>query len=173
MNQMCHRPAKYRQGHNGERMTLLWIHLGDDGDGYRQHSTSIGLSSFASVSQGVALTEAEQSVKLALQKEGRSSRYISSEVVRDREAVVKVIQRGAVCGGCRRRGARCKLCKRVVRLLLRAASSGLFAARQLQEHSTLMTTVRRVQQLITAEPIWNWERMPSAPKLLPEQPKIK
>lgn len=58
-----------------------------------------------------------------------------------------------------------KLLQRAVTLMLRKARTGLYTARQLRNQYAPTVTVRRVQQLLSAEPNLSWERMPQAPLL--------
>lgn len=115
--------------------------------------------------QGNPLTEVKKAVVLELHKEGHSSRTIASHVGRCRDAVLAVIRRGSVRGGARRRGAKRKLLKRAVNLLLRAARTGAFTASELQRRYAPNVTVRRVLQILSADPNLNWEKTQSAPAL--------
>ncbi len=117
------------------------------------------------MTQGVALTEAEQEVIRALHREGRTSRYVSTMTNRSRDAVLSVIRRGVVRAGGRKRVVRRKLFNRVVRLIVRQARTGLYTARELRDRYAPHVTVRRVQQLLAAEPDLRWERAPAAPRL--------
>ena len=117
--------------------------------------------------QGVALTEAERATVLALHGEGKSSRAIANNINRGRDAVLRVIKSASVRGGTRKRGVHRKLPLRAVRLLLRAARTGRFTASELQRRYAPQVTVRRVQQLLAADPTLSWEKAQSAPALYP------
>lgn len=106
--------------------------------------------------QGVPLTKEERSVVLALAEEGLSLRKITSRINRGRDAVLRVIARGSIRERLRRRGVRRKLPKRCVRLMLRAARTENFTARELQVRYAPMVTVRRVQKLLAQEPTLQW-----------------
>lgn len=115
--------------------------------------------------KGISLTTEERAVVLALFKEGVSRSRIAMEVKRSRSAISKVIREGQVRGGCRRRGPKRKLKIRVVRLIIRAAKTGEYTARELRDKYAPDVTVRRVQQVLQSDPELCWERMNVAPML--------
>ena len=117
------------------------------------------------MTQGSPLSEKDRTVILELAKEGYSSRVIADRVGRGKDAVLKVIRNGKIRAGVRRRGVRRKLPLRGLRLMIRAAHSGSYTAQDLQQRYAPMISVRRVQQLLAAEPTLKWEKMPSAPGL--------
>ncbi len=114
---------------------------------------------------GVALTESEDAVILAYSREGPSSRQIVTRTGHGWNTILHLIRRGKVRGGTRKRGIRRKLPMRVVRLILRRAKTGLYTSRELRDAFAPMVTVRRVQQLLAADPDLCWQQMPASPAL--------
>ena len=112
--------------------------------------------------RGVSLSEAERASILTIHREGKSSRYIASTINRGRDAVLSVIRSGQVRGWQRRRAVKRQVTLRIVRLICRKARTGLFSARELQEKYAPMVTVRRVQQLLSADTYLNFFRVQKA-----------
>ena len=99
------------------------------------------------MARGVALTGEEESVILALSREGLSSRQIVMRTGHGRNTILRVIKRGEVRGGTRKRGVRRKIPVCVVRLIIRRAKTGLYTSCDSRDSYAPTVSVRRVQQL--------------------------
>lgn len=113
------------------------------------------------------LTVEEQARILAHSQDNWTVREIAVQVGRSRSAVHKVIKRGMVVAGTRRRGPKPKLSDSDQRLLLRKARTGNYSCRQLRDQFAPSLSVRRVQQMLSADPILHYVRMRKAPNLTP------
>ncbi len=114
---------------------------------------------------GQSLTKEERSEVLKLYEGGKTITAIYVIINRCCSAVRRVITQGTKQGGQRRTGPKRKVLQREVRLLLRQARTGEYSARQLRDLYAPMVTVRRVQQLLAADPHLTWRRPHAAPKL--------
>lgn len=113
------------------------------------------------------MTESEKTTILLLSEQGETITAISARLGRCRGTVRRVITKGTVRGGLKRRGPKRKIMFRTLRLLLRMAKTGKFTSRQLRDRYAPHVTIRRVQQLLQNDPDLNWRRAPAAPKLTP------
>ena len=112
------------------------------------------------------LTSEEKSVILALAAENKSVRHIASSVQRSKSAVHQflVASKGGSKGG--RSGAKPKITKTQNRAIVKAASKGIRAAREIRDTYSCDVTVRRVQQLLRNAPHLKHKKMLTGPSLI-------
>lgn len=118
--------------------------------------------------RGVALSIEEQAKILAFHRVKMRVADIARETGRSPSAVTAVIRRGKVRRRERKRGPRRKIRGAAVRALIRAARTGRYTARDLQRAHASDLSVRRVQQLLKADPDLVYRKGEVAPRLLPQ-----
>ncbi len=80
--------------------------------------------------------------------------------------MLRIIRSRSIHGGSRRRGILRRLYRRVQRLMMRSAHTGQYTVCQLRDRYAPMITVRRVQQILQAEPSLEYVRAVPVPRLL-------
>lgn len=113
------------------------------------------------------LTKAEKAAGFAHHRNGHSLRSMFGIVKRSPSAMHRVIKRGNVVSGPRKPGPTPVLSELTRRFLLRRARTGMFSARDHRDEFVPALSVRRVQQILAADPTLRYVRMRRAPNLTP------